>query len=35
MLTCLGVRPFYSRPRLAHDNACVKPLFRTAKYRAR
>jgi hypothetical protein len=33
MITCLGVRPFCSRPRVARDNVCVKPLFRTAKYR--
>jgi putative transposase len=33
MLTWLGVRASYSRPRVSDDNAFVESLFRTAKYR--
>ncbi len=33
MLTWLGVKPSYSRPRVSDDNAYVESLFRTAKYR--
>ena len=33
MLTWLGVRTSYSRPRVSDDNAFVESLFRTAKYR--
>ena len=33
MLHWLGVKPSYSRPRVSDDNAFVKSLFRTAKYR--
>lgn len=33
MLTWLGIRASYSRPRVSDDNAFVEALFRTAKYR--
>jgi hypothetical protein len=33
MLHWLGIKPSYSRPRVSDDNAFVKVLFRTAKYR--
>ena len=33
MLTWLGIRASYSRPRVSDDNASVESLFRTAKYR--
>jgi len=33
MLTWLGIRASYSRPRVSDDNAFVESLFRTVKYR--
>lgn len=33
MLTWLGIRASYSRPRVSDDNAYVEALFRTVKYR--
>jgi transposase InsO family protein len=33
MLTWLGVKPSYSRPRVSDDNPYAESLFRTAKYR--
>jgi len=33
MLHWLGVKPFYSRPRVSDDNAFAESVFRTAKYR--
>lgn len=33
MLYWLGVKPWYSRPRVSDDNACAESLFRTAKCR--
>jgi putative transposase len=33
MLSWLGVKPSYSRPRVSDDNAYAESLFRTAKYR--
>jgi transposase InsO family protein len=33
MLSWLGVKASYSRPRVSDDNAFVESLFRTAKYR--
>ena len=33
MLSWLGVKPSYSRPRVSDDNAYAEALFRTAKYR--
>jgi transposase InsO family protein len=33
MLTWLGIRASYSRPRVSDDNAFVEALFRTVKYR--
>ena len=32
MLSWLGVKPSYSRPRVSDDNAYAESLFRTAKY---
>jgi putative transposase len=34
MLSWLGVKPSYSRPRVSDDNAYSESLFRTAKYRS-
>lgn len=33
MLSWLGIKPSYSRPRVSDDNAFAEALFRTAKYR--
>jgi putative transposase len=33
MLTWLGIRASYSRPRVSDDNAFIESLFRTVKYR--
>ena len=33
MLSWLGVKPSYSRPRVSDDNAYAESIFRTAKYR--